>query len=331
MILNPAALALVSGSLFMTGFALYASALGRRIIASWDLRSGSQLQLSLERKTYLVSTILSCFLFFELTSLLLFIHTADRLHSVFVGAMCAAGSLNVNAYGYPTLVLKIFNFVLCGVWLVLNHTDNKGFDYPLVRAKYKLLYFVTASLVLETIFQAHYFISARPDVITSCCGTLFSGDAKSIAGGIASLPLFPTRILFYVTSIMTLRSGIHFYMTGGAARLFSRLSTGLLFVSFLAIISFISVYIYELPTHHCPFCLLQKEYHYIGYPLYLSLLVAGVTGASVGVINRFKDIASLRQIVPTLQKQLCLVSMLGHATFAVVATQALVFSELKLG
>jgi len=39
----------------------------------------------------------------------------------------------------------------------------------------------------------------------------------------------------------------------------------------MAILSFISVYFYELPTHHCPFCILQKEYGYVGYPLYLTL------------------------------------------------------------
>ena len=44
--------------------------------------------------------------------------------------MCAAGTLNVNAYGYPALILKVVNAVLAGQWLILNHADNRVPDYP---------------------------------------------------------------------------------------------------------------------------------------------------------------------------------------------------------
>ena len=107
MILNPAIIALILGSLICSIFAIYASFVGIQIIRHWDLGSGSARQLALERKTYLLSTILVCLLGFELFSLFLFVYTADHIHVLFVGAMCSAGSLNVNAYGYPTLILKI--------------------------------------------------------------------------------------------------------------------------------------------------------------------------------------------------------------------------------
>jgi len=45
-----------------------------------------------------------------------------------------------------------------------------------------------------------------------------------------------------------------------------------------AIISFISVYYYRLPSHHCPFDLLQGHYDFIGYPLYLCLFGALLCG-----------------------------------------------------
>lgn len=59
-------------------------------------------------------------------------------------------------------------------------------------------------------------------------------------------------------------------------------------VSLAAIISFISVYIYELPTHHCPFCIVMEEYGYIGYLLYLPLFGAAVTGMGIGVLLPFR-------------------------------------------
>ena len=49
--------------------------------------------------------------------------------------MCAAGSLYANDYGYPTLIVKLVNFLLAGIWLILNYVDNQGYDYPLIKTK----------------------------------------------------------------------------------------------------------------------------------------------------------------------------------------------------
>ena len=40
--------------------------------------------------------------------------------------MCAAGTLNVNGCGYPTLILKIINFLLAGLWLIVNFCRQPG-------------------------------------------------------------------------------------------------------------------------------------------------------------------------------------------------------------
>ena len=111
---------------------------------------------------------------------------------------------------------------------------------------------------------------------------------------------------------------------------FSYFSTWLFFFSFVAVISFISLYFYQLPTHHCPFDLLQGDYNYIGYPLYLSLFAAGITGAGTGVIDRFKDISSLKSVIPGLQKRLCLFSMIGFTVFTLIATYPIIFSGFIL-
>jgi hypothetical protein len=82
---------------------------------------------------------------FQILSFFLLVYLADELHRLFVGAMCAAGTLNVNEYGYPALVLKLLNCVLAGVWLILNYTDSQGRDYPLIRRKYSLLLVIAPS------------------------------------------------------------------------------------------------------------------------------------------------------------------------------------------
>ena len=185
MILHPAALALLLIALLVSGLGVYAGYYGMRILARWDPASGSEQQLELERRTYLVSTIMSYILSFELMSLFLFIYTADDLHTLFTGAMCAAGSLAVNSYGYPVLILKIANCLLAGVWLIVNHVDTRGYDYPLIKTKYGLLNILAPLILLEAVLQFAYFLNLKADVITSCCGSLFSTDKHSIAGEIA--------------------------------------------------------------------------------------------------------------------------------------------------
>ena len=330
MILNPGIIALISASLIVAAFAAYGSFTGVRIIRHWDLKSGTPTQLNLERKTYLVSVIFAYVSFFQLLSLFMFIYTADHIHTLFVGAMCAAGALNANGYGYPTLVLKGLNFFLCGLWLVVNYTDNRAVDYPLIKFKYKFLLIITGLLFVEAFFQIRYFTGLRVDIITSCCGTLFSEETKEIGGQMAALPSRPTMILFFLTLILTLRMGVHFLVTGRGARWFAGFSGWALILSVASVVSFISVYFYELPTHHCPFCLLQKDYHYIGYALYLTLLPAGICGVGVGVLERFSTRTSLKGIIPGIQKRLCILSMSAYVAFMLIALYPMVFSDFIL-
>jgi len=330
MILNPGIIALISASFIVAAFAAYASFTGVRIVRHWDLKSGTSTQLNLERKTYLVSVVFAYVSFFQLLSLFMFIYTADHIHTLFVGAMCAAGALNANGYGYPTLVLKGLNFVLCGLWLVVNYADNRAVDYPLIRFKYKFLLLITGLLFVEAFFQIRYFTGLRVDIITSCCGTLFSEETKEIGGQMAALPSRPTMILFFLTLILTLRMGIHFLVTGRGARWFAGFAGWALILSVVSVVSFISVYFYELPTHHCPFCLLQKDYHYIGYALYLTLLPAGICGVSVGVLERFSTRTSLKGIVSGIQKRLCILSMSSYIVFLLIALYPMVFSDFIL-
>jgi hypothetical protein len=95
-ILHPAIIALLVSSLLMSFLAVYSAYYGAAIVRSWDLTSGSSLQLDLERRTYLISTVLAYVFAFQLASLFLFVFTTDRLCTLFTGAMCAVGTLNVN-------------------------------------------------------------------------------------------------------------------------------------------------------------------------------------------------------------------------------------------
>ncbi|MBI4773227.1 MAG: hypothetical protein HY788_03430 [Deltaproteobacteria bacterium] len=330
MILNPAIIALIVGSLLTSFISLYSSMIGARILKHWNLKSGSELQLALEHKTYLVSTVLAYVMGFQVVLLFLFVYTADRIHPLFIGAMCAAGSLNANSFGYLALVVKILSVFLSGIWLILNYTDHRGYDYPLIRLKYKFLFFVTAALLADSALEVSYFLDLEPDVITSCCGSLFSEDAPTITGTLTSMYPPAAMAFFFLTVVVTTRTGLHFLITGNGWKLFSYLSSLLFVVGIVSLISFISVYYYELPTHHCPFCVLQKEYGYIGYPLYLFLLGSGITGTAVRVIGRHRQTPSLQDSIPALQRRLCIIAMAGFVLFTGISVYPMIMSDFIL-
>ncbi len=330
MILHPAIIALLVSSGLMSFLVLYAAYYGIWIVGSWDLKSGSTLQLDLERRTYLISTVLAYVFGFQLFSLFLFIYTTDSLCTLFTGAMCAVGTLNVNRYGYPVLVLKIVNFILAGLWLIVNYTDNRGYDYPLIKGKYAFLMVLTPLFVADSVLQALYFFGLHPDVITSCCGSLFSDKGRSFASEMSALPAVPMEALFVLTMTITLGLGLYFYLKGKRGYLFSGFSGLSFLISLASILSFISLYVYELPTHHCPFCLLQKEYGYIGYPLYVTLFSGVVSGLGVGVLMPFKRTASLVSVVPALQKKLALFSVFSYAVFSLLVLYRILASHLVM-
>ncbi len=330
MIYHPAIIALLLGSGLLCAMLLYSCHYGVKVLRRWDLRSGSEIQLGLERRTYLISTIMTYAFGFQLVSLFLFIYTADHLASLFVGAMCAAGSLNANTWGYPTIILKIANFLLAGLWLALNFTDNRGYDYPLIRVKYALLLVMTPFLLAESLIQGMYFLGLEPNIITSCCGSLFSSGAEGTTSGIVVLPRTPVETVFYASMVSTFVLGIAFHRGVKVGRLFAASSMVTFLACILGLISFISLYFYELPTHHCPFCLLHSEYGYVGYALYLSFLFGAVGGLGVWATTLFAGIESLRGVLVGIQRGLTLTSLISYAVFLAISVCGILASNLSM-
>ena len=66
MVFHPAIYALLVGSVFISAMLCYSSYHGLRILKSWNITSGSELQLDLERRTYLISTLVTYAFAFQL-------------------------------------------------------------------------------------------------------------------------------------------------------------------------------------------------------------------------------------------------------------------------
>jgi hypothetical protein len=335
MILNPWILAQVLGLGVVLLLSLYAALVAVRILKRWDMDSSSEEQLALERQTHLVSTIMEYVLAFQVLSLLLFVFTADALHTTLRGAMCAFGSLNVNPYGFKALGLKVIGVFFYSTWLAINYIDTRGEDYPLVRLKYGLLLLVLPVLALETFFELEYFLALDPNVITTCCGSVLQRASNPYGFILINIPRLPVALLFYTSVTATaILHVLHLKRRKDAAYPVAFLSLFTFGVSLVALMAFFSPYmnvlLYGLPVdHRCPFEVLQGPY-YLGYPLYTALFFGGIFGVLVGVVEPFKTHPTIREAVEGFQRRASLLSLGGFLVFAGVATVAVAMYHLVL-
>jgi hypothetical protein len=327
---HPGILALLLASGLVSLLLTAAGWQGLRILRGWDLRSGHEAQLDLERRTYLVSTLVATALLVQILSLFLFIFTADGLHAQFVGAMCAAGSLAADPHGYPTLLMKVATCLLAGVWLVVHRADTQGYDYPLIRPKYALLLALVPLVLAETWLQTRYLTGLRADVMTSCCGSLFGQGRQGIASELAGLPPHLMQPAFWIAFAFLQVVGLFVTRRRRGGSIFALLSLAFFLVAVASVVSFFCLYIYELPTHHCPFCLLQREYGFVGYPLYGTLLGGAVSGLGVGALAPFKGRRSLQESLPRLQARLAWLSLILAGLFTLIVGLWMLVSPLKL-
>jgi len=330
MLLNPAILALILVSAVITLMLMLASGFAIQLLMLWDIKSGSELQLRLERRTYLISVLLTWAFVSELISLILFVYNAESMSGQFVGAMCATGVLNVNAWGWPTLFLKISIFFSGATWLTFNYLDNQGFDYPLVRIKYFLLLLITPLVATEFYVQTRYFLEMNPDVITSCCGSLFSADAEGVAAEVSSLSPKAAVGVLYGSGFMVMLSGTWYLLRKNSALLFSVSSAVGFIAALMSIISYISLYIYEHPHHHCPFCILKSGHDYAGYALYVPLFLATSFALAAGVISACRKIPSLSASVEIYAPKLAFTALALFTIFYAIATWLVLRSSLTM-
>ena len=273
------AILMLDGIFFL--FGTLALVVSVQIVLRWNPASATPLQYRLQKRSYLVATIVEFLFFLKLPLFLFFIHTLDTLANVLPGAMCAAGVTTATPYGMPLFYVKILNLYLFGLWIVLHRLDMARPDMPWTRWKFAFYLLLYPFLLTEMVLEWLHFSHIDPHLIVSCCGTLFSAAKESAVSAFVSLPPTVTLGAFYGLFAAILLFGL-------AKRTLPLALANLLFVpvAILALIAFFSPYVYELPHHHCPFCLLQADYRYVGYPMYVALFVGTFAGIASWFVRR---------------------------------------------
>ncbi len=311
----------------MSGLLALAALFALQVLRHWDVGSGSERQLNLERRTYLISTLVTFGFLVELVSLLLFVYTAESLSDQFVGAMCATGVLNINPWGWPTLGLKIAVFFSGSAWLMLN---RRGRDYPLVRPKYALLLVLVPLIWLEAFAQWRFFAGLDPDVITSCCGALFTPEGEGVAGELTGTAPGTALLALYAAGAATLACGLWLLRRGRGAALFAGLGAAHFAVALVAVVSCIALYVYEHPHHHCPFCLLKPGHGYVGYWLYIPLFAATAWALGLGLIGHWRRLPGIAAAVAADTQAFGRMALAALLLFHLVAAWSILYSNLTM-
>jgi hypothetical protein len=285
MIWHPASLALLVASGAALALMLLALPVALRVLRFWDGESSSERQFALERATVLLSTLAALAVGVNVASLFLFIATAEAFSHTLAGAMCATGTLNASPAGWAVLATKGAVLVAGSVWLALNSVDNASPASPLIRLKYGALVALLPLFALDFVLLASFLSGLKPDIVTSCCGSLFSSAAGRPQSVLAALPPKPVMRAFaaaaagiWALGLLCAARGTRLLYGLYAAAAAAHLAFGL-----VAVISFIAPHVYRLPTHHCPFDLFQRAYGFVGYPLLGSLAATAVCGLLPGL------------------------------------------------
>ena len=332
MILHPGILALLLGGLVSLALLAPGAVIGLRIARHWDPARADERQLQLERRSHLVAVLVQWAVAFEALALPLFVYTVDDLHPLFVGAMCATGTLNANPVGWHLLWLKLLIFLGGGLWWVANRLDRQTPDAPLTRPKFLALLVLLPLCAADLALMAGYFHGLAPEIITSCCGSLFGTGGHGVASELAALPLRPTIIAFYAVSLLF--GGMLLlcrWRSGRGWRTVLALTAALFGVTALAsVVAFISVYFYRLPNHHCPFDLLQGHYRFIGYPLYLCLFGALLCGLVPQLLALARPLPTLAGQLDALERRWLDAGLLLLLGLLVLVSWPLLFGEFTM-
>lgn len=268
-----------------------------KVLLKWDFESFTPFQFALERQAYLVSTIILFVFLMKFILVVYFIFSIDTLSFLLPGAMCGAGVIKANAYGQYLLILKLSILFLLTLWIYVHSYDMRTKNHQWFKQKSTLFSLIFFLIILELGLDFSYFSNIDTHMPVSCCSALFGQleGANPLPLGLSINFLLLLFYLLYMLVLLTIKSGYTILYI--VANIF------FVFISYYAVVYFFGTYIYQLPTHKCPFCMLQPEYYYVGYMLWGSLFMGTYIGLSDAVSTLWlgkTDMGSKRTVMVLL-------------------------------
>jgi len=252
------------------------------IIKNYKQADSSEMHYILEKRSYLLVTTISLAIILKLLLLPFFFSTLNSLSDLIPGAMCSAGVVGANSFGIYTVIIKILIIFLSLLWLKLNAQDEITPQQPYFRSKLYLFIVLYFFIIIELLLEIGFFTHLTTDSPVLCCSTIYK-TVKS-TNFLLSLPLSYLLSLYIIIYLLLLFFNYKTkrYLSAFFAVVFS-------YTSYYTLVYFFGTYIYELPTHKCPYCMLQADYYFIGYFIYFTLFMGLYYSASSLFFNFSKN------------------------------------------
>jgi len=286
-----------------------------QILKNWNFNATTTKQYQLEKRAFLIVTIILFTLTLKILLLPYFAYTIDKLSVLIPGAMCGAGVISANSYGNPLLFLKIIILFFIGIWLIINKHDQNAVDYPYFKTKFWFYLFIFMMMSVEYALDIAYFSHISTSDVVQCCSAIFGISGNNPIPFNLTIPLLLT--IFYLLYFLTI-----LLSTQKNAFLLFIVSLLFLYIGYESVVHFFGTYIYQLPTHKCPFCMLQKEYYYVGYILWATLFL----GVFFGIAN-----AVLKLLISHEETKLYKLAILFNTFFVILCTSYVLIYYIKNG
>lgn len=233
------------------------------ILRHWDFNATSSLQYLLEKKNYLINTILSFGAACKILIFIFFALSLNELANIVPGAMCSAGVVGSNKFGAILLLLKILLIFGFGLWLIINRLDLRALNFPFLKRKYLIFLLLFALILVEFALEVAFFTNIPLKVPVFCCSVVFQAPKLPFGYTQAMLAGFFYMIFIAILILNFLKQTMASFA----------LNLLFLFIAYYAITYFFGLYIYQQPNHKCPYCMLLGDYYYVGYAVWGSLFL----------------------------------------------------------
>jgi len=264
----------------------------QKVLRHFDVRRATEGQLALEKQIDLAATFSRVAAVVQAFGLVLTALAADRLSHGVRGAMCAYGVFGAHPTGFRSLGATAFVALAAGVVTQLYAFDTRVRSLDLARPIAIATCIMAPLAALDFVLAAQFFLGLDLSVVASCCsvqldtvaatGDVSTGGPRVLVTALALAGAFASIALALFAARRPTRAHV---ATAGLVSLVT------LPAAVAATVLEVAPHAFEVPTHHCPFCLLKTDVLAIGYPLFgaIFLAVAWAAGAGLSALLARRD------------------------------------------
>jgi hypothetical protein len=278
-----------------------------RVLRHWEVARATEGQLALERQVDLAWTFVRVATVVQVGALALSALSAERLSHGVRGAMCAYGVFAANPWGFPALFVTGGVALAAGVLAQLYAFDSRVRSMDLVRPLAAATLLVAPLAGVDLFFSARFLLNLDLSVTASCCSVQldalaagsggFASGPRRLAAGLAPLAIAFSIALAYLATRKPVSLRVPLVALAGLVSLVA------LPIALTAAILEVAPYVFELPQHTCPFCLLKSGALALGYPLFGAIFLAAVWGAGAGASALLSRTAAARAALVSFARE----------------------------